>query len=95
MNCFFPAAPRPIQSPWRCLLQQRAAHLTGSFEGVNRPAATADAPAVARLRAAGASEVIPEALEAALQLGDHVLARLDVSPARRGELIDAERRSAD
>ena len=32
---------------------------------------------------------------ALLQLGDHVLAQLDVSPARRGELIDAERRSAD
>lgn len=54
-----------------------------------------DGAHAAELRAAGATEVIPEALEAALQLGDHVLAQLDVSPARRAELIDAERRSAD
>lgn len=69
--------------------------LHAEFPALPLIARARDGAHAAELRAAGASEVIPEALEAALQLGDHVLAQLDVSPARRGELIDAERRSAD
>lgn len=69
--------------------------LHAEFPALPLIARARDGAHAAELRAAGASEVIPEALEAALQLGDHVLAQLDVSPALRGELIDAERRSAD
>ncbi|MDP3874535.1 MAG: cation:proton antiporter [Methyloversatilis sp.] len=69
--------------------------LHAEFPALPLIARARDGAHAAELRAVGASEVIPEALEAALQLGDHVLAQLDVSPARRGELIDAERRSAD
>ncbi len=69
--------------------------LHAEFPALPLIARARDGAHAAELRAAGASEVIPEALEAALQLGDHVLAQLDVSPTRRDELIDAERRSAD
>ncbi|MBP6096559.1 MAG: cation:proton antiporter [Methyloversatilis sp.] len=47
------------------------------------------------LLAAGASEVIPEALEAALQLGSHVLARTGMTPDAISEMMAAERISGD
>jgi CPA2 family monovalent cation:H+ antiporter-2 len=47
------------------------------------------------LIAAGASEVIPEALEAALQLGAHVLERVGVDAGTSSELIAAERLGDD
>jgi CPA2 family monovalent cation:H+ antiporter-2 len=43
------------------------------------------------LLVAGASEVIPEALEAALQMGAHVLARADMTPDAIREMMAAER----
>lgn len=69
--------------------------LHAEFPALPLIARARDGAHAAELRAAGASEVIPEALEAALQLGDHVLAQLEVSSVLRSELIDAERRSAD
>lgn len=69
--------------------------LHAEFPSLPLIARARDGAHAAELLAAGASEVIPEALEAALQLGDHVLAQLDMSSARRAELIDAERHSPD
>lgn len=63
-----------------------------------------DLPLVSRARdgvhaeellAAGASAVIPEALEAALQMGAHVLARADMTPDAIREMMAAERLSGE
>ena len=56
------------------------------------PAArTRDAAHARELLAAGASEVIPEALEAALQMGVHVLDRVGVDADTGARLIESER----
>ncbi len=47
------------------------------------------------LSAAGASAVIPEALEVALQMGAQVLAHLGIESLTSSELIESERRSSD
>lgn len=65
--------------------------LRAEFPALPLIARARDAAHARELMAAGASEVIPEALEAALQMGVHVLARVGVDADTGARLINAER----
>lgn len=65
--------------------------LRAEFPALPLIARARDAAHARELMAAGASEVIPEALEAALQMGVHVLDRVGVDADTGARLINAER----
>ena len=65
--------------------------LRAEFPALPLIARARDGVHASELMAAGASEVIPEALEAALQMGVHVLARVGVDADTGAHLIDSER----
>ena len=65
--------------------------LRSEFPSLPLIARARDAEHGRQLVEAGASEVIPEALEAALQMGVHVLARVGVDAETGERLIEAER----
>lgn len=66
-------------------------HVRGQRPGLPVMVRTRDDSQSEQLRAAGASEVVPEALEAALMIATHVLERLDVPPPRINELVRGQR----
>ena len=65
--------------------------LRAEFPALPLIARARDAAHARELLAAGASEVIPEALEAALQMGVHVLDRVGVDADTGARLIESER----
>jgi CPA2 family monovalent cation:H+ antiporter-2 len=65
--------------------------LRAEFPALPLIARARDATHARELMAAGASEVIPEALEAALQMGVHVLDRVGVDADTGARLIESER----
>jgi CPA2 family monovalent cation:H+ antiporter-2 len=67
--------------------------LRKEFPGLPLIARARDSDHARRLLAAGASEVIPEALEAALQLGLHVLARAGIDTDTAQQMTELERAS--
>ncbi len=68
--------------------------LRAEFPSLPLIARARDGAHATELLQAGASEVIPEALEAALQMGAHVLARIGVDDDISNALVAAERISA-